>query len=36
LIINGGWQLSDGHGAPLDRAATVSELLRLVDAGFKT
>ncbi len=35
-IVNGGWQLSEGHGRPFDRGAVVDDLLRLVDAGFTT
>ena len=35
-IVNGGWQLAQGHGAPVDRRAVIDDLLRLVDAGFTT
>lgn len=36
-LINGGWQLSAGHGQPVrDADAVVDDLVRLVDAGFDT
>lgn len=42
-IINGGWQLSDGHGATaidreggFDREGVLESLLRLIESGFTT
>ncbi len=35
-IINGGWQLAAGHGPAVDRGQALSELARLVDAGWTT
>ena len=35
-MVVGGWQLSAGHGRPIDRAVAVDGLLRLLDAGLTT
>ncbi|MEM7350934.1 MAG: aldo/keto reductase [Acidobacteriota bacterium] len=36
-IINGGWQLSQGHGRhPIDREAVIEALFELQEAGFTT
>ncbi len=35
-MVVGGWQLSAGHGRPLDRGVAVDDLLRLLDAGLTT
>lgn len=35
-ILNGGWQLSRGHGAEVDPRNAVNAMVRLADAGFTT
>ncbi|MCP3963540.1 MAG: aldo/keto reductase [bacterium] len=35
-VVNGGWQLSEGHGPTIDREAVIQDLLRLQEAGLTT